>query len=149
MNKKTTKIKVPSLIEGDAIIDERGEVAFVNGFDFPKIKRFYMVSNNNAGEVRAWHGHKYEAKYVYAISGSALVAAIAIDNWKNPSKENKVHQFILSSKKPAVLYIPEGYVNGFKSLTKDARLMFFSTSTLEESKKDDIRFDPIYWNIWD
>lgn len=149
MSEKRTKLKVPSLIEGALAIDERGEVDFVNGFDFPKIKRFYMVSNHAAGIVRAWHGHKREAKYVYAVGGSALVAAVAIDNWKNPSKENKVHQFVLSSKKPAVLYIPEGYVNGFKSLTKDAKLMFFSTSTLEQSKKDDIRFDPTYWNIWD
>jgi dTDP-4-dehydrorhamnose 3,5-epimerase len=34
------------------------------------------------------------------------------------------------------------------SLTEDAKLMFFSTSTLEESMGDDIRFDSRYWDIW-
>ena len=41
------------------------------------------------------------------------------------------------------------FANGFKTLTPDAKLMFFSTSTLEESQGDDIRFDAYYWNPWD
>ena len=34
------------------------------------------------------------------------------------------------------------------SLTDDLKLMFFSTSTLEESAADDIRFDSRLWDIW-
>jgi dTDP-4-dehydrorhamnose 3,5-epimerase len=55
---------------------------------------------------------------------------------------------VLSANKPSVLYIPPGYANGFMSLTPDARLMFFSTSTLAESKGDDHRYDPRHWDIW-
>ncbi len=148
MNKKK-KQELPQLIEGGIATDDRGSVSFVNQFNFSQVKRFYVVQNRKAGIVRAWHGHKYEAKYAYITSGSALVGAVAIDDWKNPSKKMKVHKFLLSSKKPAVLYIPKGYVNGFKSLTQDAKLIFFSTRTLDQSKKDDIRFDAKYWNIWD
>lgn len=54
-------------------------------------------------------------------------------------------KFVLSSEKPSILYIPPGYANGFKTLTEDTILMFFSTSTLEESKGDDIRFDWDYF----
>lgn len=147
MNKKHEK-ELPRLIEGGAATDDRGTVSFINQFNFSKVKRFYIVSNHKAGMVRAWHGHKHEAKYIYTISGSALVGAVAIDDWKNPSKKTKVHKFTLSSKEPNVLYIPAGYANGFKSLTADAKLMFFSTSTLDQSKKDDIRFDQKYWDIW-
>lgn len=146
MNKKK-KQELPRLIEGGIATDERGSVSFVNQFSFSQVKRFYIVENHKLGMVRAWHGHKYESKYVYVISGSALVGAVSIDNWKNPSKKAKVHQFLLSSKKPAILYIPKGYVNGFKSLTDDAKLIFFSTRTLDQSKKDDIRFDAKYWDI--
>ena len=53
------------------------------------------------------------------------------------------------AQKPAVLYLPAGYANGFMSLTDDATLMFFSTSTVEESRGDDIRFDARYWNAWE
>jgi dTDP-4-dehydrorhamnose 3,5-epimerase len=34
------------------------------------------------------------------------------------------------------------------SLTVDAKIMFFSTSTLEESMKDDIRFPARRWDPW-
>ena len=34
------------------------------------------------------------------------------------------------------------------TLTDDAIVQFFSTSTLEESKGDDIRFPYDKWNIW-
>lgn len=138
----------PQIIKGDFKKDERGTVSFVNGFDFPGIKRFYIVVNKTIGQVRAWHGHKKEIKYVYPISGDVLIGVVKIDNWENPSKDSKVLTFKLSSKKPQILFIPNGYVNGFKSLTQNAKILFFSTSTLEESLKDDIRFDPKYWNAW-
>jgi dTDP-4-dehydrorhamnose 3,5-epimerase-like enzyme len=141
---------VPELrkIDGGLAVDDRGQVSFVNGFDFDGVKRFYMVSNHSAGFVRAWHAHKKEAKYVLVVKGAAMVGAVPIDNWDKPSKDSEVKRFVLSEKKPAVLYIPAGHANGFMSLTKDAQLMFFSTSTLEESLGDDIRYDARYWDIW-
>lgn len=145
---KKIKFDIPYLLKGDVIKDNRGSVSFVNEFNFPKIKRFYVVDNCTIGFVRAWHGHRHEAKYVFVLSGKALIGAVKIDNWRYPSKETKVHNFLLSFEKPAVLYIPKGYANGFKSLTNDTKLIFFSTSTLEQSKKDDIRFDVKYWDIW-
>lgn len=138
----------PTLIDGGLAVDDRGQVSFVNGFDFKNVKRFYMVSNHARGFVRAWHAHKKEAKYVMVVKGAAVVGAVAIDDWKKPSKSAEVKRFVLSEKKPAVLYIPAGHANGFMSLTKDAQLMFFSTSTLEESLGDDIRYDARYWDIW-
>ena len=138
----------PHLIEGDLAVDDRGEVAFVNSFQFGKVKRFYLVSNHKAGFVRAWHAHRREAKYVMVVQGAAIVAAVAIDNWERPSKDAKVHRYVLSAQKPALVYIPPGYANGFMTLTSDAKLMFFSTSTLEESRGDDVRYDARYWDPW-
>ena len=140
---------MPRLIEGGLAVDDRGMVSFTNDFHFEGIKRFYMVANHSTGFVRAWHAHRHEAKYVYAVSGEAVVGAVAIDNWEQPSKDLKVHRFVLSEKKPAVLYIPASYANGFMSLTDDTRLIFFSTGTVEESQKDDIRYDSRYWDIWE
>ncbi|KKQ78586.1 MAG: hypothetical protein UT02_C0062G0007, partial [Parcubacteria group bacterium GW2011_GWC2_38_7] len=45
--------------------------------------------------------------------------------------------------------IPQNFANGFMNLTDDTILVFFSTSTLEESKGDDIRYDAHYWNPWE
>ncbi len=136
------------IFNGGLSIDDRGEIAFVNDFNFESVKRFYIVSNHKAGFVRAWHAHKREAKYVTAIAGAALVGAVKIDNWEKPSRDLSVSRYVISSKKPQVLYIPPGYANGFMSLTPDMRLIFFSTAILEESANDDIRFDARYWDIW-
>ena len=139
----------PKLIEGNLASDDRGEVGFINDFKLENVKRFYTVTNHKNGFVRAWHGHKKEAKYVTVIKGEALIGAVKIDDWENPSKDSKVWTYTLSDRKPSVVYIPGGYVNGFMSLAQDAKLMFFSTSTLEESLGDDIRYDSHYWNPWD
>ena len=139
---------LPRLIQGGLAADDRGEVSFVNEFTFTGIKRFYVVSNHRAGFVRAWHGHKHEEKYITVVSGATVVCAVKIDNWEQPSKESEVHRYVLSAAKPAVLYIPKGYANGFMTLTSDAKLLFFSTASVEESMKDDIRFESRYWDPW-
>lgn len=138
----------PALIEGGMAVDDRGEVRFVNGFHFDGVKRFYLVSNHQPGFVRAWHAHRREAKYVFVSRGAAIVGAVEIDDWEKPSRTSQVHRFILSAAKPAILHIPPGYANGFKSLESDTQLMFFSTTTIEESRGDDVRFDARHWDIW-
>jgi dTDP-4-dehydrorhamnose 3,5-epimerase-like enzyme len=138
----------PKLMSGDLAVDDRGEVGFVNDFDFAGVKRFYSVRNHHRGFVRAWHGHRREAKYVTVVHGAALVAAVRIDDWDRPSADLTVSRYVLSAARPRVLFIPAGYANGFMSLTDDARLMFFSTSSLAESQGDDIRFEARYWNPW-
>jgi dTDP-4-dehydrorhamnose 3,5-epimerase len=138
----------PTLFAGDIAVDDRGEVGFVNDFAFAGVKRFYTVKNHRQGFVRAWHAHQRESKYVTVLEGAALVGAVKIDDWSNPSKDLPVSKYVLSAKKPKVLFVPAGYANGFMSLTEDARLVFFSTSTVAESMGDDVRFPARYWDIW-
>jgi dTDP-4-dehydrorhamnose 3,5-epimerase-like enzyme len=141
-------VEEPRLIEGKLATDDRGEVAFVNGFSFEGVRRFYSVSNFRNGYVRAWHAHKREAKYVTVIRGAALVGCVKIDDWEHPSSGLPVRRFVLTERSPAVLYIPMGYANGFMTLTDGAKLLFFSTATLEESASDDYRFDARTWDCW-
>jgi dTDP-4-dehydrorhamnose 3,5-epimerase len=138
----------PTLIRGGLAADDRGDVSFVNDFAFPGVKRFYMVQNHARGFVRAWHGHKKESKYVLVVKGAALVCAVQIDDWDAPSRNATVHRYVLDERTPAVLCIPAGHANGFMSLTDDAKIMFFSTTTLEEAPGDDFRFDARYWDPW-
>jgi dTDP-4-dehydrorhamnose 3,5-epimerase-like enzyme len=142
------KQEEPRLIEGAISVDDRGTVSFVNDFSFSGVKRSYIVTNHKSGFVRAWHAHKKEAKYVTVVRGSAIVGAVKIDDWEKPSKDAPVSRYVLSDKKPSVLYIPAGYANGFMSLTRDTILVFYSTATLEQSRGDDTRFEARYWDIW-
>ena len=148
MDSQVSDGDAPRLIEGGLAVDDRGEVRFVNQFSFAGVKRFYAVRNHSAGLVRAWHAHRREAKYVYAASGAAIVGAVRIDDWEQPNPQQRVERFVLSANSPAVLYIPPGYANGFRSLTADTQLVFYSTATLEESASDDVRYDARYWDVW-
>ena len=138
----------PRLIKGGLAVDDRGQVSFVNDFDFEGVKRFYAVENHSRGLIRAWHAHRKEAKYVMVVRGAALIAAVEIDDWDNPSKDALVHRHVLSERSPSVLFIPAGYANGFMSLTQDAKILFFSTSSLADSLGDDVRYDPRHWDPW-
>jgi len=140
--------KEVKLIKGGLAVDDRGQVSFVNDFNFSDVKRFYAVENHRRGFIRAWHAHRHEAKYVMVARGSALIGAVEIDNWEKPSKDAKVHRYVLSDRSPSVLYIPAGYANGFMSLTEETKIFFFSTRTLDESLNDDIRYDAHYWEPW-
>jgi dTDP-4-dehydrorhamnose 3,5-epimerase len=137
-----------SQIPGGKAFDDRGSLTFINDLDLTQFKRFYIVENHSRGFIRAWHGHKKEAKAVVVVSGAALVAAVKVDNWDSPSKNLKVERIVLSAEKPGALLIPAGYANGFMTLTESAKVMFFSTSSLEESAGDDFRFDARLWNPW-
>jgi len=139
------------LIPGGVAVDDRGCLNFANDFNFYGVKRFYQVQNYSTSTIRAFHGHLKEAKYVYVAKGSAIVAAVELDDIKSPSKNNKMNRFILSDKKPQVLFIPPKYANGFRPLEEDTRILFFSTSSLEESKGDDYRFPVDYWGkeVWE
>ncbi len=143
--------KTPVIIEGGLAVDDRGQLSFVNGFSLEGVKRFYQIENFSLDTIRAFHGHMKEAKYFYVAKGSAIAAAVELDDTKKPDKKNKVERFVLSSRKPSILFIPAGHANGFKALEAGTVLIVFSTSTLEESKGDDYRFPHDYWGnaVWE
>jgi dTDP-4-dehydrorhamnose 3,5-epimerase-like enzyme len=141
-------LSTPKLYVGDLFVDDRGDIGFANSFTFAGVKRSYWVTNHKAGYVRAWHAHHREEKYFLAVKGASLIGAVEIDNWEKPSKDAKIWRYTLSEHKPSILYVPAGYANGFMSLTDDARIIIFSTLTLEESEKDDIRYPARYWDTW-
>jgi len=121
-------------------VDDRGTVTFVNDFDFKNVKRFYMVSNHSKGFVRAWHGHEKEGKYAFVTRGAVKLAVVKMDNDLGATH-------VLSASKPQVLWIPPGYYNGFKTLTDDAQIIFFSILTMDEAKGDDYRLPANTWDL--
>ena len=132
------------IFEGKIIADDRGTVRFINDFNFEGVKRFYQVENHRRGYIRAWHCHRVEGKYVYVVTGAALIGAVEFE------KENVVPQkFVLCEEIPKVLWIPPGYGNGFMSLRENTKIQFFSTATLVETQVDDVRFEYNHWDIWD
>ena len=139
---------IPKIIKGNRIFDNRGSLRFSNDLSFKTIKRFYIVHNYSKNFVRAWHAHLNEEKYIGCIKGTFQISAVKIDNVKKPNKKNKIFSFILNMSDSNFIHIPKGYANGTMSFEENSELLIFSTSSISESLKDDIRYEYKYWNPW-
>lgn len=140
-------MKDTGIITGGIHRDARGSVAYVNDFDFKGVKRFYAVTHSDTKIFRGWHGHKHETKHLLVTRGSFLVAWVIVDDWEHPSESLVVNKEILRADEPVVLRVQAGTAVGFKALEMDSTLMVFSDLTLDEAKRDDIRFGEDYWKI--
>jgi dTDP-4-dehydrorhamnose 3,5-epimerase len=138
----------PVVVRGGRSVDDRGSLGYINGFPLNDFKRFYTVQNHQQGFIRAWHGHLIERKAITVLRGTALICAVRMTDKTRPSQQEEVHRFVLSESPTDALVIPAGYANGFMTLTANALLLIFSTTSLEESLNDDFRFPFDYWNPW-
>jgi dTDP-4-dehydrorhamnose 3,5-epimerase len=112
------------------------------------IKRIYYTTHFDTDTVRAWQGHKIESRWLICVKGSFKVKLVEIDDWVNPSDSLKVYEYELSADKQEVLYIPNGFANGFRALEVNAKLMIMSNYGFNEIDNDQIRFDQNKWTKW-
>lgn len=138
----------PKLIDGGIFTDDRGSLQFVNDFDMSVIKRMYFTTHPFTDTIRAWQGHKIEKRWFFCVKGSFKVKLVKIDDWNNPSEECELFEFQLLESKPQVLYIPNGYANGFKAIEKNSKLMILSNYGLNEIEDDHYRYDNTKWANW-
>lgn len=138
---------IPEIIKGGNFSDQRGTISYVNDFSFSDIERFYIISNSEKYPIRAWQGHKLDAKNFYCISGSFKIHFVKIDNWENPSKDLLIETVFVSDSDSKILHIPAGYANAIQSLEINSKLISFSTLPLVNVKEDDVRYDSDYWRI--
>ena len=130
---------IPKLIKVDRHNDSRGQLIPVE-LEEPAM-RFYTSTNWMCGMVRAWHGHPKEWRVVRCIRGAAKICALDMSDMKT------VHEFVLSSDKSEVLYIPKGFANGWKSLRFDAEMLYLSPTHYAD--RDDVRIDSdIRKDVW-
>jgi dTDP-4-dehydrorhamnose 3,5-epimerase len=139
----------PKIITGGNYADERGQLEFFNEFHMSPIKRVYFTTHFDTDVVRAWQGHTIESRWFLCVKGSFTVKLVAIDDWENPSDDLKVYEYELSADKQEILYIPNGFVNGFKALEANAKLMIMSNYGFNEMENDQVRFDQNKWAKWD
>ena len=137
----------PILFSSNSHSDDRGTVFFTNELTLKNVVRTYKVQNKLIKTVRAWHGHKLEEKWIRVEEGEFLICAVQIEDFDNPSSNIKIHKFTLT---PAdgILYVPNNYANGAMNITENNSIRYFSSLLLDESVKDDYRFDSKFWDPW-
>lgn len=135
-------------IQGGISVDHRGQISHVNDLDMHEVERFYVIHHDDTSVVRAWHAHQMEKKWFYVLRGAFTGAFVKIDDWEHPSEDLEPEVFHLSAQNSGVLYIPEGYANGFKAEEPDSMLLVFSNKVLSEAVKDSWRYDKSLWMKW-
>lgn len=140
------QLMIPTLLQGNIHRDVRGEIRFVNAFDMKSVVRMYTIVPA-MGVIRAWQGHRIEAKWFSVLYGEVEVSIIPVLGWEVPFEVGVPYNYALSSANPQVLHIPGGYLNGFRSLKPNSILQVYSDVSLEVSSEDDYRatLDDIPW----
>jgi hypothetical protein len=129
----------PALLHATKFNDQRGALCAFPGFDLSEVVRMYAIEPASTSIIRAWQGHIKERKCFWVAAGSFEVQTILLGADHIPQLNARIN-WELSASQPAVLTIPGGHLNGFKSLEANSRLLVFSDFDLEASKADDIRF---------
>jgi len=137
----------PKIIQGGNFSDHRGTISYVNDFSFKDIERFYIISNSEENPIRAWQGHKLDAKNFYCLNGAFKIHFVKIDNWENPSKDLIIETIFVSIADSKIVHIPAGYANAIESLQPNSKLISFSTLPLTSVTDDDVRYRSDYWKI--
>lgn len=135
-------------IDGGISVDSRGAISHVNALDMSEVARFYVIHQKDTSIIRAWHAHQNEKKWFYVVKGSFTAAFVKIDDWNNPSKDLQPEIYSISSDNSRVLYVPEGYANGFKAIEQDSVLLVYSNKILSEAVNDSWRYDSKMWVDW-
>lgn len=139
MEKKTSRLLQPQKFD-----DNRGCLYAYNDFDIDalNIKRVFLIE---VADFRGWHGHKLENNWFSVTSGALKILTVKPDNWESPSFDIKPTEYILKANDHQLLHIPAGYVSAIKPLKENSVIQVFSDKKLEESLKDDYRYDNDRW----
>lgn len=140
--------KLPQIILGGAHKDDRGKLDFYNTFDMTPIKRVYFTKHFDTNTVRAWQGHIIEIRWFICVSGSFKIKLVKVDDWQNPSENLIAEEFILNESQQKILYIPNGFANGFKAIKENSKLMILSDYGYNEIENDQVRFNQNNWTTW-
>ncbi len=140
---------LPEIINGGLAIDDRGMLSYLNTVPFANVIRMYGIENFSTDIIRAFHGHAIEEKFILVTDGSALVLLAKMSEDQRGLDAPK--RYVLSSRKPQLLHAPAGYANGFRALEPGTKMLFFSSTTIEQAAKDDYRFPFDYFGekIWE
>lgn len=126
-------------------VDDRGFLwqIYGNYEDFPQVKRIYVVGNFSKGTIRGFHKHMVEWKCYFVANGAAKFVML--------DENERISAYTLSTRDPSVLIVPPTFSHGWVSLEDNTLLIGLSNRSLEESKQDDFRADPLKYgkDVWE
>lgn len=152
---KKTMLNGVHIIEPEKLEDERGFFARVldtktfeeNGLN-SKIVQCSISHTVKKGTIRGLHYQEEpfsEAKFIRCTMGK--IYDVIVDLRKNSSTYKKWESFELSSKNHKILYVPEGFANGFQSLEDNTEIFYQMTQVFQPEYGKGVRWNDPTFNI--
>lgn len=139
----------PEILRGEVFVDARGRISSLNDWRLDGVRRMYVITHDDCGTVRAWHGHRFERKWFFCAKGAFTLALVEIDDWENPSPSLRAAIFRLSEHESCLICVPAGYANGLKASEPSSVMTVFSDKTLDEAALDSWRYAKENWVDWE
>ena len=120
------QIQQPKIINLPKILDDRGNITFLEGEDhIPfKIKRTYWIYDVPGGEIRGGHAYKSTHEFIIAISGSFDVV---LDNYK----ETKIYPL---NRSYFGLYVPNMIWRKLENFSTNSLCLILASDDYDESE---------------
>ena len=92
------------------------------------------------GVIKAWHSHKIQSQWTYAVSGSLKVALH--DARKESSTFGKTVEFVVGDNTESTVYLfPPGVAHGYKCINGPANVIYVTSGQYDLDDEVRIPFD--------
>ena len=143
------------LVYFEPYYDERGwfseyynreELREILGVEFEPVQVNISYSKKNVLRGLHYQKHPYvQAKLVYVLNGT--IYDVVVDVRQDSKTFGKWYSVVLTSRDPALLYIPEGFAHGFAVLSEEATVMYLVNEFYNKEHDRGIRWDDPEINI--
>ena len=119
-------------------IDERGYLLkFVRSTDISHFGELYLIGDWTSGIIRAFHKHEKMEEWFSVIKGSAKF--VLFDDRPESPQHGVLRYYILSARRPELLYVPTGVYHGHMALENETQTLAVASQPYDPAKPDEVR----------
>lgn len=119
-------------------IDERGYLMkMIRSADIPSFGEIYLIGDWAAGVIRAFHKHTYTEEWFTVISGTAKF--LLYDDRPQSPRCGEVQSFVLSVRRPEVLFVPAEVFHGHMALENQTQILTVASHPYNPQEPDEVR----------
>lgn len=121
--------------------DDRGrlfEALRTDEDEVDKIEQVYVITDREAGIIRAYHAHESLIDYFTIVKGSAIFIF-----WEDDGLGNvRVQKVVSDATQPTTITVPAGVFHGWMSLEQNTILLSVASELYNRETPDETRVSP-------
>ena len=133
------ELKQPSMTKTPVhFIDERGYLLkIVRAGDIVSFGETYVIGDWKAGVIRGFHKHAYTDEWFCVLNGTAKF--VLYDDRPESTQYGQLQSFVLSGRRPEVLFVPAGVFHGHMALEDLTQTLAVASHPYNSQQPDETR----------